>query len=199
MFQRAAVHSPPALPDQLWLWTLHALSSEKRGAQGWDPRGVGAVTARAAPSPRRRGGAPLQAQCLCRAGPNNCAFAGGCTRPAWPRALPGGPGSGSCALRTPRLPENRPLKLWWLPPAPAQGGLGAPSAPALDRDYPGLGNVQASEPNRLCQASGLVSLLKTYLGWLVAHAYNLSITERWEIERVTSHWATQEPGAQCSR
>lgn len=111
----------------------------------------------------------------------------------------GGPGSGSCALRTPRLPENRPLKLWWLPPAPAQGGLGAPSAPALDRDYPGLGNVQASEPNRLCQASGLVSLLKTYLGWLVAHAYNLSITERWEIERVTSHWATQEPGAQCSR
>lgn len=78
MFQRAVAHRPPALPDQLQLWALHAFPRDERcGTQGWDPQGLGAVTARAAPSPERREGSGgrgkgnLQAQCLSPAGPSN--------------------------------------------------------------------------------------------------------------------------------
>lgn len=58
-----------------------------------------------------------------------------CARPAWPRPLPGDP-AWAAALCTPKLPENRPLKLRWLPPTLAQEGLRASSAPALGRYYP---------------------------------------------------------------
>lgn len=48
----AAAHRPPALPGSARAW--HACSPRGRGAQGWDPRGAGTVTARAAISAETR-------------------------------------------------------------------------------------------------------------------------------------------------
>lgn len=53
-----------------------SLPGESQDAVMGPSRRVHAVNAHAAPSPRRRGGAPLQAQCLSRAGPSNGVFAG---------------------------------------------------------------------------------------------------------------------------
>lgn len=98
-----------------------------RGARGWDPRGAGTVTARAAPSPRRRGPlcTPFGPPRLSRVGSSRRSF----PRPGWRRpaapawlALPGTP------LRpvrpAPRGSESAP------PRAAGLGRFKATAAPA---------------------------------------------------------------------
>lgn len=81
-----------------------------RGALGWDPRGAGTVTARAAPSPRRRGPlrTPYGPPRLSRAGCSRRSFPalGGGAPPCPPGWRFRGPRSGRCALRAPRLRER---------------------------------------------------------------------------------------------
>lgn len=87
-----------------------------RGALGWDPRGAGTVTARAAPSPRRRGqSAPPTAP---------APRPGGVLQPLLPR-----PGGGAPAGPSPLALPGTPLR----PPRPAPHGSESappPAAPA---------------------------------------------------------------------
>lgn len=92
---------------------------ERSGTQEWDPQGLGAVTARAAPSPERRGGSGgrgkggLQAQCLNPAGLSN-RFAGPAERMRTRWRFRGGPCSSSCAL-CPEAPREPPFKAMVVP------------------------------------------------------------------------------------
>lgn len=90
-----------------------------RGAQGRDPRGAGTVTARAAPSPRRRG--PLRTPC----GPRASAGRGPATAPSQPSVQAPPPCRPSWRFRgTPlRPPALRPAPP--RAPRPAPPGWGA--------------------------------------------------------------------------
>lgn len=138
-------------------------SPRGRGAQGWDPRGAGTVTARAAPSPRRRGhSAPPTAPAPRpgRRGGGESAD-GPATAPSPPRwRRPRRPG----ASREPPLPAAVPCA----PPAPpAWGFLKPPRPPPLSvrvdthlratdsgRGLGGLGKDRASELHGNRRASG---------------------------------------------
>lgn len=92
------------------------ISPERCGKPGWDPRGLGAITSRAAPSPCWRRGVVVgefQAQCLGREGANNRSFAGPAERMRTHCRFRG-PRSGSCAL-CPEAPREPPFKATVVP------------------------------------------------------------------------------------
>lgn len=137
MFQRAAAHRPPALPDQLRLWALHALPGEMRDA-GMGPSGLGCshrTCSAISAATQRVGGRGVQAQRLSWAAPSNCAFAGPAERMRT-RLRFRGPRSLGQLRPVPQAPREPPFKATWFPPPPAQGGLCSPFTPASSRDYP---------------------------------------------------------------
>jgi hypothetical protein len=106
MLQRAAAHRPPALPDQLGLWALHAFSGMRGAGLGPSGRGRSYRTCGAISSaPRAETRAPqhpLRPKCLGGARqqlllwpePRGCvrpALDGGAPAAPAPLALPGTP------------------------------------------------------------------------------------------------------------
>lgn len=124
MFQRAAAHRPPALPDQLRHWALHALPGEMRDT-GMGPSGLGCshrTCSAISAATQRVGGRGVQAQRLSWAAPSNCAFAGPAERMRT-RLRFRGPRSFGQLRPVPQAPREPPFKATVVPTHSGPGRL----------------------------------------------------------------------------